>query len=252
MNKIFKFFNKNQLYFVLIFSSLILILPGWVLSLAYFPEEITLKIINDVSDSAYFPLIKSFSEFNFSNSYSEKINELNIVSFPIISLFVNSLFFKIFGIHSFIILKLICTFLFILIFYKIFTELNLKKLYSLLFSIFLFALPSFIKELSLLNFSLLEILALNFETFYSLRFPRPIITNLFFFTYIYYLIKFYKDNYINKNNLFVISILMGLTLNSFFYLFFIEFFSFLLVFFIKFKNKSFFHLINNFRTFLFV
>ena len=59
-----------------------IILPKWILSYTFFDENIILRIINDASDAAYFPIINSYSDLNFSNSYSETITDLKLISFP--------------------------------------------------------------------------------------------------------------------------------------------------------------------------
>ena len=89
--------------------------------------------------------------------------------------------------------------------------------------------------MTLFNINIIEIVKLNFASFYSLRFPRPIITNLFLYAFIYYLIKFYKSEKNEFNYLIILSILMGLSLNSFFYHAVNEFFFLLIIFLLKFR-----------------
>ncbi|MDB4081805.1 hypothetical protein N9500_02650, partial [Candidatus Pelagibacter sp.] len=78
----------------------------WLLSFINFPDEdIVLRTINEINDNSYFPLIKSFSNFDFSPSFNLDIKDLNITSFPILSLLPNILFYKIFGSYSFLIIE---------------------------------------------------------------------------------------------------------------------------------------------------
>ena len=49
--------------------------------------------------------IKTYSEFNFNPSYSENLSNLKILAYPVLSLLVNSFFYKIFGSYSFILLE---------------------------------------------------------------------------------------------------------------------------------------------------
>ena len=249
--KVINYLNKNYIFFIILLSSLILFLPKWVMSFSFFDEELTLRIINDASDAAYFPLINSFSDFNFSNSYSNNIEDLKLISYPVIGLLINSLFFKILGGYSFIFLELICIFLFLIIFYNIFLILNFSKLSSFTFSVFLFILPTIFKELTFVNIEPIKLLSLNFETFYSTRFPRPAISNLFFFSFIFFIIQFYVEEKRYLKYLFFIILLMGFTLNIFFYLFFIELFLLTLIFILKFKSNFFKIIINNYRYFLY-
>ena len=243
--------KKNNIFFVILLTSVIFFLPKWIISFSFFNEDITLRIINEVSDAAYFPIINSFSDFNFSNSYSTNIEDLKLISYPIIGLFINSLFFKLLGSYSFIFLELTCIFLFLLIFYNIFFILNFSKLSSFTFSVFLFILPIILKELTFVNIEAIKLLGLNFETFYSTRFPRPAISNLFFFSFIFFIIQFYVEEKKYLKYLFFIILLMGFTLNIFFYLFFIELFLLTLIFILKFKSNFFKIIINNYKYFLY-
>ena len=243
--------KKNNIFFVILLTSVIFFLPKWIISFSFFNEDITLRIINEVSDAAYFPIINSFSDFNFSNSYSTNIEDLKLISYPIIGLFINSLFFKLLGSYSFIFLELTCIFLFLLIFYNIFFILNFSKLSSFTFSVFLFILPTILKELTFVNIEAIKLLSLNFETFYSTRFPRPAISNLFFFSFIFFIIQFYVEEKKYLKYLFFIILLMGFTLNIFFYLFFIELFLLTLIFILKFKSNFFKIIINNYKYFLY-
>ena len=238
--------KKNLLLLILILSVLLVSLK-WILSFIYFDEDIALRVINDSTDGTYYPIIKSFSEFNFSPSYSQKIDNLKIISFPVLSLFINSFFFKILGSYSFIFLEVFCTAFFIFIFYNIFLKLNFSIFYSIFCSIFLFILPTLLTDLTFINIKSLDLLTVNFQKFYSMRFPRPIISNLFFFSFIYFLINFYiKKNDFTKS-FYILSALMGITFNAFFYLFFTEFFLFLMVFILKFKTNFFEIILKNFK-----
>ena len=249
--KVINYLNKNYIFFIILLSSLILFLPKWIMSFSFFDEDLILRIINDVSDATYFPIINSFSDLNFSNSYSGNIDNLKLISYPIIGLFVNSFFFKILGGFSFILLELVCTTLFLWIFYNIFLLLNFYKWSSLALSVFFFILPLILKDIATLDIESLKILSLNFESFYSTRFPRPAISNLFFFGFIFFIIKFYKDDTRSIKNTFIITILISFTINIFFYLFFIEFFLLIIIFYLKFRNNLFVFLLNNFKHFFY-
>ena len=242
--------NKNFFIVILIIATL-LILPKWVLSYTFFDENIILRIIHDASDAAYFPIINSYSDLNFSNSYSEIITDLKLISFPIIGLIINSFFFKILGGFSFIFLELVCTVIFLWLFYNLFLELNFSYLLSLALTIFLFILPSILRDLRVLNIDPLTLLSYNFEYFFTTRFPRPAINHLFFFAFVFFTIRFYKDNKDSIKNTFIITILIGLTVNTFFYLFFIEFFLLIIILYLKLKNDLFKFLLNNLKHFFY-
>ena len=114
--------NNNILYKSFLNPFLItifLVLIKWIFSYYFFLEPMDIKIINEVSDSSYFPLIKSFSDINFNPSYSNDIQNLKLISFPILSLTINALFYKFFGSYSFLILQILCVFLFLITFIKL-------------------------------------------------------------------------------------------------------------------------------------
>ena len=192
--------NKKISFYIFLLTAVFLITLKWIFSYLYFDDDITLRIINDTSDTAYYPIINAFSNFDFSPSYSDNIKDLDLISFPLISLLINSIFFKIFGSYSFIILEFICVNLFLIIFYKIFLKFNFPIYFALTSAVFLFVVPSLLHELSFLNVEAFSLLILNLDHFYSLRFPRPIITNLFFFSFVLLALNFYidKKNYIKK------------------------------------------------------
>ena len=240
-------FNNIYIFYKILLISILLVSSKWIISYLFFDESIDLRIINDVADSTYFPLIKSFSELNFNPSYSENLHELKLISFPIFSLFINSIFFKLFGSYSFIILEYICVFLFILIFYFIFIKLNFSKNSSITYSLFLFILPTILSDLAFLDNKMLNITSLNFNTFYNLRFPRPIIANLFLYSFIFFLTKFYLRKENNLKIVLLSIIIMSITLHVFFYIFIFQFFLLLLIYIDKFKSNIFSFIIINYK-----
>ncbi len=236
---------------VLLLISFFIVSIKWIYSFSIYEEDIFLRIINDTGDNNYYPLIKSFSNLDFNPSFSENSENLKLVSFPFISLAVNSFFLKLFGGYSFVILELICTFIFLLLFFNILIELQINKLQSIFCCLVLLSIINILDNLTFLNLNFIEILKYNFESFYTLRFPRPIVTNLFFFCFILFIIKFYKSNNNFLNYLLPLSILMGISLNSFFYHAINEFFILLIVFLYKFRLNFFTIVINNYKKFLY-
>jgi len=79
-------------HIILFFISLFIISIKWIYSFTIYEEDIFLRIINDSGDNNYYPLIKSFSNLNFSPSFSADSENLKLVSFPVLSLAVNSFF----------------------------------------------------------------------------------------------------------------------------------------------------------------
>ena len=246
--------NNNILYKSFLNPFLItifLVLIKWIFSYYFFLEPMDIKIINEVSDSSYFPLIKSFSDINFNPSYSNDIQNLKLISFPILSLTINALFYKFFGSYSFLILQILCVFLFLITFIKIFSLIGFSKTSSILFSLILFILPQLIIDLTYLKFGFIEKISLNFQTFYSLRMPRPLLSNLFFFAFLFFLLKFYlsKDNQLK--NIYIATLIMGFTMHAFFYFFIFQVFLITIIYLVKFKTTIFDFLKKNFKKHLY-
>ena len=230
-------FQKNINYKILIIATL-LILPKWIYNFYLFPyEDIDLKIISNISDIYYLPIISNISEFVLNPLYSnDEIVSQGIFSFPILNFFIISFFYKFFGTSAFIILEVICTFLFFYIFFNIFLLLNFNNNQSFLMTLIFYLLPSILNTLSQFNIPFVENISLNFSTFYGSRFPRPILTNLFLFYYLLILMKIFIYKESTKKNFLIIGIVNGITLHSFFYFFIFQ--NFLLIFLIFKKNKE--------------
>jgi hypothetical protein len=228
--------NKN-IYLIFSVFSFLLVFFKIICQTAFFKVPVDLTTILLLNDSLYFPLINSFSELNLNPSYSESKSDLSLMSYPVLGLIINIIFYKLFNIYSFLILEFLCVVLFLLIFFNIFLTLNFSKQTSIFLSFLLFFLPSFFQILGDLNFYLFKILELNFSTFYSLRFPRPIISNLYLFGFLLFCAKlFIQDKYFKKN-LVLATILMSLTLHSFFYLFIFQSILIILIYLYIFKTK---------------
>ena len=228
---------KNELV-IIFFITISLLSLRWIFSYVNFPnEDIILRTINEVNDTSYFPLIKSFSNFDFNPSFSMDIKDLNLISFPFLSLLPNILFYKIFGSYSFIIIEFVSVFIFLIIFYKIFCLINISKISSILFSLILFSTPFLINQLSFLNNNLINQISLNFSTFYDLRNPRPLISNLYLFSYLYFLINFFYLKQRKTSTFIIIALIIGLSLHTFFYFFIFEIFLLSILYLAFFKNK---------------
>ena len=228
---------NKKIYIIFLIFSLFLVFFKIFCQTVLFEVPVDLTTLLFLRDSLYFPLIDAFSELNFNPSYSENNENINLISYPILGLIVNIIFYFFFDIYSFLILEFLCVVIFLSIFFNIFLTLNFSKQTSIFLSFLLFFLPIFFEILGNLNFYLFKILELNFSTFYSLRFPRPIISNLYLFGFLLFYAKlFLKDKHFKKN-LVIVTILMSLTLHSFFYLFIFQSISIILLYIYIFKTK---------------
>ena len=214
------YFLNNKIILIIIFSILICIAKWCV----FVFSEINLEakiLFNYIADSKYWiPYIKFISELTLNYSYDPEIKNLDNLPIPIGSLFIYSIFYKIFGLYSLIVVEFIAIFLFLLIFYKIFRNFCGENI-SLFFAIFLMSLPAIFEYA---NFDLWGIKN-TLSNLYSLRIHRPVFSNIFFFGCIYFLIREIQIKKISERNILVLSFLMGLLFSSFYYFFIIIFFS---------------------------
>ena len=245
--------NKISLIFI---TSLILFSIKWIISIVNFPnEEITIKIISESLSDSYFHYVKVLSELNFNNDYSLNKNEFLLIV-PIGSVIFHSIVHKLTGVYSFIILEFVFIYLFIFLFSSILNKFNLRKNISLLLAILLFSLPSIISLIGL-NISLLDNLG---KTFFNLKFPRPLVTNIYLFYFIYFLLNTYKKELLIKKNIYKLSIFFSLVLSSSFFIFVPLSILFLIFTVKKIKNEKIFykikllkyHLLAAFLIFIFI
>ena len=203
--------------------SLTLFFIKWFFSFYFYGfEDINIKIIfNPSGDYSYYPFVSQLSNFKFNEGYSKIFTDLNYIGFPFLVILLHAIFFKIFNLFGFIILELICIYFFIKIFFHIFKEINFSNTSCILISLLLFTIPSIVEILNSFNIPYSLNLKQLYSGFYSLRFPRPLITNLFFFSFILFLIKYYlgKKPESKKFNLFLTFIFLGALFNSFFFFF---------------------------------
>jgi len=219
MNK-FKLFNIN---IILLSITLLIIIPKWIYSAYIFPDEdFLLKILYGTKGVSYFPLMNNISDLNFSPVYDFlNIEKVGIIGIPILNLAIISIFWKILGPVGFISLEIICVFLFFWIFCNIAKVYSSSKLFTFFIGIFFFSINFYLDYITLLDFKTLDIVKVNFSSFYGFRFPRPLISNLFLFFYIFLCFFMFLKKKENCKNFFYLSIISGLTLHIFVYFFII-------------------------------
>jgi len=218
-----RLFNKTT--FLLFSCAFFLFIGRWFFSYYFFDENIAIKIILESHSDGYFyfPFVKYLSLLDFNNSYDPNIDNLKNIPFPLYGVLFHSIFFKLFGIFSFIILELICIFLFLIIFFSIFQKFNLPKLISIVLSISLFLIPTFLELLNLQNMNYLA----SLSQFYNLRFQSPIVVNLFLFYFILFLFDLNNKKIFEIKNFVVLAFILAFSFTSFYYHFLIEILSFL-------------------------
>ena len=224
---------KNKNINTILIISIFLFSIKWILSFYFYNESLSVKIIFDSGrdGETYFPLIKYLASFELNKSFDPYIENLKIVPLPFTGIFFHSIFLKIFGYSAIIILEFLAFFTFLIIFYKIFSYFFSSK-ESILLSLFLFTIPSIISILSIENLPYINLLEKNF---YYTRIPRPMISSLYLFSFLYLLVSMEKGEIFTKKKFILLGIILGFTVSSFYYFFIKEVITFLFFLIYKFK-----------------
>lgn len=216
-----RFYNIN---FLLILLSISIIIPKWVFSIYSFPDEdLLIKVLTETRSIPHYPLANNISDFNLKPFYDETISEnAGILGFPILNLIIISLFWKLFGPFGFVLIELLSVFIFLKLFSNLIQFYTSSKASMIFVGIFLLSISFYLEFLTFLNINFLYILDINFSSLYSFRFPRPIISNLFLFAYIYICHLIFIRNENTFKNYFLLGLIAGLSLNIFYYFFVIQ------------------------------
>ena len=200
--------EKNAIIFLSI-TSIILVTIKWLFSYSLFNSEPLLnKVILDLEDHFYFAYSLFLSNLDFNPDYLINYYSDSYIPIPIYSLIFHSIFYLVFNEYSFIILEYFSCFLFLLIFLKIFQELNINIRYAMILAFCIFLLPDF-----LVYFKKLEINLINYDiikNLYSFRIPRPLVSSIYFFWGLLLAVNYYKGK---NTNIFFILIGINLALN---------------------------------------
>jgi hypothetical protein len=236
---------KNRIVFKCSLIALFIVSFKWILSFYFYNDGLDVKIFFDTKSDGfyYYPFIKYFSDFSFNQSFDPEINSLKYISAPIHMVLFHTIFYKLFGFFSIAILQFIFLVIFFLLCSNIFKQLTYNENLTILFSVFIFFFPELIKLERFLVNPYLENLS-----FYNLRFPNQLVSNIFLFLSFFFLIyldkKYIDINKINNKDYFFLTLLLSFLLGSYYYYFFLFFFS--LGFFFIYKNN--YSLILSFKT----
>ena len=213
--------DKKVINFWIFFSALILFSIRWYNPLINFDEKIDISIIFDsISDGyIYFAQFKAFANLDLNYSFDPSIKNLNNLTIPTGAFYLHFIFYHVLGAWSFLFLELVFILFFLIIFYKISRLLNLTRIESLSISIILFNVPIFLELLSLSGSNYFSVI---YSEFYSLRFPRPLVSNIFFYSFILCIFRLLKNNFFIKKNFILLGIISGLSFTSFFHAFVLE------------------------------
>ena len=224
--------NKIKKFYI-IYISFFLIFTKWFFSFYFFQDEIDVRIIfESVTDGKYYyPLIQYLSDLNFTKSFDPNIETLKIIPIPVSSLLLHSIFLKIFNFYSFIFLEFLSLTIFISLMYRI-NRFAFSKKISLLYSLLILFSPTLINSSFLSELQFLKIFG---DNLYNFRVPRPMISNLFLLGFIYLILKIYIKNQYTIKNFLILGLIMGLSLSSFYYYFFLEFITLILILILKYR-----------------
>ena len=214
-----------------------------------FNENIDVKIIFEgITDAyKYFPIFKSFTDLNLSNSYDIEITNLNNLIVPFGSFYLHYVLYLFIKSWAFIVLELTCIVIFLGIFYKISRLLDFKREVSLLISVFLYNLPLFLDITTLSSYSYVNVISFDL---YSLRFPRPLITNLFLYYFMIIILStLNKGEFIKRKKFILLGALSSLSLTSFLYHFLLIQITFLFTIIYLYRTKFISYLFKNYISF---
>jgi hypothetical protein len=215
-----KDFNKLTINLFIIISGLFIFITKWYLSYFYFDEEVESRIIFESISDGYFNFapFKALANLNLNNSFSPLIYDLGTITIPLGVFVLHFIFYSIIGTYSFIILEFFFIIFFLIIFYRITRLIDLNRIQSLTIAIILLNIPNIFQILNIYN---LEYFNIIYAEFYSLRFPRPIVSNILLYLFIFIILKNEKKNFFTKKNSIVLGILSSLLFTSYFHAFFL-------------------------------
>ncbi len=234
-----KFQNKQFIWLLPLF----IILFKWILIFYFYKDlDFNLRILVNFNDLSYFPFIISLSEYNLSPSFNEYFKPTNLIAFPIASIVFHSFFYKIFGLISYVVLEIIFVISAYSLIYFFAKNTGIKNNTAVFGTLLFFSFPVFLEYLDILethNFFLhIKNQIFNYHLF-EFRYPRPLVSNLYFYGFLIFLLKFYNSHEPKRSNYIFLSILLSLILQSFIYLFILSgfvFCTFLIIKLIKDKN----------------
>ena len=243
-------FVSNKYLLVIIICSFFLFIGKWIFSYFFFDDPLHIKTIFDVRGDGflYYPYVKALSEFDFNNSFDQNIIDLKNIPIPIYSVIFHAILIPLFGNSTFLILEFLCIFSFIFIFYKIFNKFNFSQILSIVLALSLFFIPSFLNIFKLDSLTYIR----NLNLIFNLRFPNSMITSLYFYFFIFFLIYLVDNKIFKYKNFIILGIILSLSLSSYYYYFVIEVITFALFLILKFdfrlslifKNKYKFYVVS--------
>ncbi len=240
-------YEKININILILIITLLIFSFKWIISYYFFKDDISLKIIFDTPGDGFFYYVYSeaLTNLDFNQSFDDEIDNLKNLPIPFYSILIPSILLLIFGNFSILILELICIYSFFYLFYLILRKFHFSYLYILFLSTIFFCIPSILQYFNLDNITYSSAI---YEV-YNLRFPRPLIVNLFFFIYVLFFLNLNSNNIFNFKNFLILSIILSISFSSFYYFFIVEAISFVILIFIYFGFKGLLK-ISNFKYYI--
>jgi hypothetical protein len=228
------FFAELKIIFFLTLSIFIL---RWSTLFYSSLESFNNLILFSIEDYLYFPFILNLSEFNLKPDYLNNFFVESSLPIPIYSIILHSLFYKLFGLYSFLILEIFFFFIFIYLLTKILEKFNLNFTQSILVTLLLIIFLN-------INYFLKYFYSIPFfgiENLFSYRFPRPLVSSVYFLLGFLIILDFF-NNHKNKNYFFyiILGLVLALNFGSVFYNFIILSLLFFFSLLIKIYNLNFY------------
>ena len=213
--------TKYKNLFLILFPVLI-VFSDW-LQIFYFFREFNLdfKVLLNFNDIEYFPFIISLSEFNFSPSFNDNFEASGSISFPYASIIYHAFLYKLFDLTGYIFAQVIFVAISYYIIFYFLKKSGISNFASILTVLLIFFLPTF---LEIINIFFQSDFILHFQKqvfdnhLTSYRYPRPLVTNIYFYLALLLLIEFDNEN-LNTRYYILLSLILSLLLQSFIYLF---------------------------------
>lgn len=226
--------SKNlKLNLYIFFLSLIFLSSRWYFEFNNFPnEEITFKIIASAISDSYFHYIKIIENFEFTRDFNQTNFSEKLILIPLGSVIIHTFFYILIGSYAFILCELIFAYIVMFTIFKLLNLINVNNFFALFISFFFICFANLL-ELSTINgFSHIS------EIFFNSRFPRPLVTQTYYFISLFLILKMYIDNrFFDKKFIYSLALILGLIFSSSFFNFFSLLLCYLICFVKTFKIK---------------
>jgi hypothetical protein len=202
---------------IILFLTLSIIIVRWFSFFYSFSEPLKNLVLFSIEDHLYFPNILNLSELNLKPNYLTNVFTEKSLAIPIYSIILHSLFFKLFGLYSFLILEIFFLFFFIFLLTKILQKFNLNFFQSILICLLIIIFLN----INLLSKYFYTIPYFEINNLFSFRFPRPLVSGVYFLLGFWLLLDFFIDKKKNYFFYLFLGFVLALNFGSVFYNFII-------------------------------